>query len=800
MTSMELLDLLGGIDDRFYDEVLCDPDKPLKISVAKQPFSLKRFLLSIAACLALLIGAGAAVSYLKNRPVYISDISVEARKLYLEEYPELERYENTELAVKSRVMDINLDGTDEVFVTTATGEAPPQIYSEIKTESGSGVEKTGELELTTYGTKLTDPEQLFLYDEGGEKYWYYSYLCYTDENRAHSQVLLHAAARINYGGGEYFTDFPFGYGTFDPSITDRRYGKDLEFSLSDGETFVDGDVTLQDDAAEKFEEISQSELEALWEKHSGLSEIINDFYEEYPELRSGTIIPGAENPFDGSAIPQARVAMLHCGEYEVWLIAENVHARANYTEGYFFSTNMKVALVKDGRIVSKENIVLDNDYTSVETGKYIQFYVVSSKTNYFSLYELKDTAIVAFVDKYGFENNFFAVRDGKIILLKGMTADGEISHNVHAGTDLLIMGNSLIDRYDDRIYSFDPDNFDKDPNAAPHFTVQAYNSDDPAGSIGIDKYLRYDPDTDEIIPQALLAETRCGEYTVKLLGHNVQTIRQGEPRITYTNLIVSVETSGGESFGTVIITDYPTDLNPNRLDEGLVPFEMKDGIAIGVCAYYNNSFARLYSIKDNSLIALSNPNDLINAGKLHPVYEINLTEGYEVDHENDSIELGTGQSFVVDFSSDIFFEKNSFPMIKGGKVFPTGTNPTYGVSSVAVGTQTEWDRWKNIVDSGRIYKIDKSIPSMPIELEISDYVAADIAELFSKAKMHLCDEAAAPSADCSDYVYAYDEDGELLFYVVYDSDLFEVCFADDTTGYVFGKKGGILEMLDRLSY
>lgn len=261
MNSVELFDLLGRIDDKFYEEIL-GGDMPLKIGFAKKQFSVKRLILPIAVCLVLALGA--AVWKFKS-DLDIGSLDIISEKdaarcvtLYLIEYPELKDSEDA--VINKRVMDLNFDGTDEVIVTAPSGKTPPQIYSKTKI----GMEKTGELKHYR-GEGLTDPDQLFLYEEDGEKYWYYSYLCYDGAGEEDENIIVHAVARINCLGGVYYVDFPLGYGTLDAHGSGRKYAKNLRI--------YDGIPFSSDWASPPYDQIYADDFKALWDKYADMPPI-----------------------------------------------------------------------------------------------------------------------------------------------------------------------------------------------------------------------------------------------------------------------------------------------------------------------------------------------------------------------------------------------------------------------------------------------------------------------------------------------------------------------------------------------
>lgn len=264
MNSFEFFDLLGQIDDKFYEEVLADGiDMPLRLN--RKPFSVKRLILPIAVCLVLALGVAWLFKSNSDTDIISEKDAARCVTLYLVEYPELKDSEDA--VINKRVMDINFDGIDEVIVTSSTARTPPQIYSKTKI----GMEKTGALECGFKGTGLTDPEQLFLYEGDGEKYWYYSFLIYDGLGEADENIFVHAVARINCLGGIYYTDFPLGYGSLDAFGSGRRYAKDLEFrfsgSISDGISF------MSDWDFPPFEQIYADDFKELWEKYADMPPI-----------------------------------------------------------------------------------------------------------------------------------------------------------------------------------------------------------------------------------------------------------------------------------------------------------------------------------------------------------------------------------------------------------------------------------------------------------------------------------------------------------------------------------------------
>ncbi len=295
MSNIELFNLLGEIDDKFYEEVLGgDSEKPMKISVAKQPFSIKRLMIPIAACLAVIVGIGAAAYYLKNRDDIISpnpdesnssnvtlfnpaitadDISI-CKALLKERYPDIDQGEdNSASGTQIRVIDVDFDGADEVLVRP--NDKNPKLFIFEKTADGM-----------VEGGAIDNPDvyflndELFKYDADDGQYWYY-YDSVSWDYHGYDK-LVNIMGRIAYDGGNYSVDYPLVYGYSLDTNTDGVRHWVFKTDCSETAEFVTG---IKDDMAiDLNSNITSEEFEKRWNAHTDLPafDFFNSFEEEYP--------------------------------------------------------------------------------------------------------------------------------------------------------------------------------------------------------------------------------------------------------------------------------------------------------------------------------------------------------------------------------------------------------------------------------------------------------------------------------------------------------------------------------------
>lgn len=457
MSNTELFDLLGQIDDKFYEEVLGgDSEKAVKFNTAKKPFSVKRLVLPIAACLVLAVGAGAAVKYFKDgRTASLESIGTAEAALCEELY--IEQFEAAEFSVKSRIIDLNCDGTDEVIVTSSSGEYAPLIYSRTK----NGMENTGGLEETSFGTKLTDPEQLLYYNADGEQYWYYSYKCYNGEEGDEDNILVHAVARINYDGMKYFTDFPLGYGSLDAWGSGRVYARNLRFSLN--ELPFNGYVVEP-----PYDKITADDFIVLWKKYTDMPPISNFAYEDkYPPLDI-SIIPTIENPGDPNEMKKAVSATLSVikdyGDQKLCLVGSGIFRY----DGGFRAAVLMLGLVKNDHLTVSGGGVSDSGYYKLDLEK---------PDSYVRVCELSgaDIAVLSYFTDGSSERQscFFRIdSEGALPLLCKNESSSELREIAGFSDDITVFSNSIVDNENNIEYCFHPETFSNGVYQIPNFTTR----------------------------------------------------------------------------------------------------------------------------------------------------------------------------------------------------------------------------------------------------------------------------------------------------------------------------------------
>ena len=318
MKNTQLFEILGEIDNKFYDEALGgDSEKPLKIDTSvRQPLKWYRIAAPIAACLVLGVGIFTVSRYL-DRPsdvdtpntssytdtssyaetssdntsddpdtssdtntsndsidlgfVSAVDTDIEAcKQMLLAEDPDIPGFE-------TRIMDMNFDGADDV-VLGAYNKAPG-LY--IFSKSGSdGMIQTGYINTVqdhsiTYGIE----NSLIPYNvpEDGAPYWYFHYFGEDPALRLHAEAI----GRIRYNGTEYVVDYPVAV-----------YSDSFSSYKVDDVTLMKNWNMLHDFYGEGKDtgvEIDRAEFLTLWKKHYDLAEL-GDTFADY--------LAGDDDPFN----------------------------------------------------------------------------------------------------------------------------------------------------------------------------------------------------------------------------------------------------------------------------------------------------------------------------------------------------------------------------------------------------------------------------------------------------------------------------------------------------------------------
>lgn len=624
MKNTELFDLLGKIDDRFYDEALGgDSERPTEIVIKKPPFSLKRIAIPAAACLAAAVGIGVTAHYLNKadftkvpnpttstvsepnvtlvNPEITADDIAECKAQLKDRFPNIYEYPDLitgvpnfdERGTRIRIIDIDFDGCDEVLVNPNDKNRSLFIFE--KTADGmietAQIDEYNKLEL----------DILHKYDSNGEQYWYY-YDYQIHELTNGEWLQADTTARIKFENGEYSIDHPLAYGY---SYADRN-------NTDPKQWFFKTDCAALSKLAEvPGSNISPDEFKAKWIAHTELPNFnyYTTFDEEYPPLSEIEIPVVESSHLSAENYPQnATLSVIDLGEYKLYLTASGVFrfADSQNSKG-FWASSLGLDLVKDDKSVSGDGVSFFSAVKSGFANYYLYYPDIAPR--YLKLYQLDDCYVAVFGyvnnEEFGWESNFFGIKDGVVTKLFSTDGNGWF---VNAPLELAVSGNSLIDIDNSIEYSFNPDAFTGNPYETPHFTTKQFTSDD-----------EFPPYNGSAALKATLSEKKVDKYTVSLLGYGLKTTDKG---IEYSRLEIAVSEGSKRVFFTLPFVGGS--LETQRLDKYLVPFEMKDGVGFGVFVprggEWEFKYLQLYEINsDLSPSNISMQYDTIVSGSPAPI-------------------------------------------------------------------------------------------------------------------------------------------------------------------------------------
>lgn len=597
MKNTELFDILGGIDDKFYDEVLGgDSERPMEIRIKNPAFSIRNVMVPVAACLAVAAGIGVTAHFLNKVDIIdpnittsdaalanpnITDADIEeCKELLRARYPDID---NIISANSYCTVDIDFDGSDELLILASSENSRDLIIFE-KTKDGMTESASVPAEHIFY---LND---LHKYDADGEQYWYlYRGEIFFNADTGESMNTFYMQ-RIDHENGEYSIDHPLCYGyTFEDKSDDVPM-----------EWFFKTDAVYRE-IHDTSSNITPEEFKANWVKHADLPKFkyFATFEEEYP-LVSEVNIPTIESAFGSvdDALHGVRLTSADVGEYKVYLTAKTVFKLESDTDPErFHAGSLALYLVKDGKAVSSDGVMFES---TVHDGANMFYIDPDDADSFFKIYDLNqynNYSVLAFGmvnrEGYGWESNFFGIKDGKITRLFGNTTAGDVGVSgnvtcfVNAPIELTPYGTDiLVDADNHRRYNFSPDVFDCNPFEMPHFTT----------SVDLPNYVRqanYPKYNGTALSETVLCEKTI--YTadiVKLIALNAEpVIVDGVEHVKYSDLFLYYTDEPGWSGNIIPIhISEPDGLIASRLDDYLevIEFVNDEGYAREVVAVYRS--------------------------------------------------------------------------------------------------------------------------------------------------------------------------------------------------------------------
>lgn len=377
---------------------------------------------------------------------------------------------------------------------------------------------------------------------------------------------------------------------------------------NDPDSDSSADVTLSSDSG-----VSSSDMNSSTSSGESSVPVQNDReirLEDYPPINlaevpdiKGSGLETQMSNYD-ELLKKATLATLKCGDYELYMLGEDIHIDSSYNDNLLYSYHMQLAVAKDGEVISS-----DGPHTfSVSMGQGGYMLYAFDLTNYLEYYELNGANLVIFkyhspnqetLTEYEYECTFFTITDdGELRLLMGDKSgiDGSsIGTTAYLNESYTVDTENNILRDRDVVYTFNVENFALNPYDAAHYTASSeYHFPDlskyPFVDISEIPDVGNNPDDrTNALPKATIAEKQVGGYTLSVIGENIRTsllIQKGDDFefmadsvrsvISKDGKVIRQTNENGTGVRTLMLTEAEAyDLLPDA-------YEMKDGIVFGL--------------------------------------------------------------------------------------------------------------------------------------------------------------------------------------------------------------------------
>ena len=584
MKNTELFDILGSIDDKFYDEALGgDSERPMQIRIKNPAFSIKNVVVPVAACLAVAAGIGVTAHFLNKAGFVdpnvttssdtVSDVSLfnpnitdadiaECKALLKDRYPNIDEYMSEDIsAYYFRAADIDFDGCDEVLIVANDKNYSLFIFD----KTPDGMVETAQLD--EFDQDYIDLSNIHRYEADGERYWYYYDTQTYELPRAleEYQYRLYAKtlARIKFEDGEYSIDHPLCYGYSYENIA-RDEPEEWFFRIDWSNISEPAEMPVSNITPEEFKE--------KWNAHTELPGFCyyTNYEEEYPmfDIANVPVIDPYRQP--ERRLPKTVFDVKDMGGYELWLIGSEIYQHPGEDPEIVSVGSLSLALVKDGKLIP--SIEGFGCFISSANDGFSHFCLDTNLLDKYirNIFTLEDgTPIIeiryqrADNDKFGVESLFFGVKNDALYRLYSK----DCGYDVGDLGELTVDGNSLIDIENAVKYEFNPDAFEGNPFEVPHFTKTEFI---PEGD-----YPMYNG---QAAPQATLCEKKLNldNGTVKLLALDAKPVtKNGIEYVEFSKLFLRADFGSGS--GWVKPVNVPGSLPVSKLDECLVPILFNAG-------------------------------------------------------------------------------------------------------------------------------------------------------------------------------------------------------------------------------
>lgn len=624
MKKEKFFDILGEIDDKFYEEARGDDaEQPIIIEDdAPRKRNPLKIILPAAACLALISVIGITALRSNNAAIIppnyteVSDSKTESSldsnsesassdngAVYIEinqsdidkaveylktAFPEKFDDSDEDRSYDTGTMDIDGDGKAELLVNIFDTD----IY--VFDKNGGEIQYSGSFERIE-GLDTVDEIHMYNGDDG--KYAYFFSLQYSKNVNANAQVVT----AIKYDGENYYVEPLLACGTMHGTGSDDRFKRFWQKGWS-------GENLSLDEPVEN--EISEEEFRALWAKYPALPKILmpesdendNTFDpDDYPMLDI-TDIPDVERTgLDDlsdedreKCISKATLAYRTFGEYAFYLTAEYIHTnKSQGNDDLIYSDTLKIRVCRNGRPIANVRPQI-NSLAGARMG--YSFYrnkvacmYKDSEDDYFDIMtvtaddgtELPVLALKYYHSPYAAETCFYSVYGDNFgyLLTDINNIDGfGDSPCITLSNNYVYSDNALTDIDEDIRYTFDPQNIiytlsNSDYSGSVQYTSRYMNT-----PVDISEYPLIEPSTlshlteDAYYEKASLLSKQCGDYMLTMIARNIRSDPSFDGAINCTGLRVIVTKNGGADADPRYIgfTRYASDTGEYYLDASAV--------------------------------------------------------------------------------------------------------------------------------------------------------------------------------------------------------------------------------------
>lgn len=681
MKKEQLFDILGDIDEKFYEEARGeDALKPIIIGAGDfRKKNLLKIAIPAAACIAV-VAVGITLGLRKNSGVPIepddtslnnSSVSekisvpdINSGAVYIEEYSESDIDRAKELIILeegisqeeadnfwywTNTLDIDGDGYPELLINRNMGYTPAYILK----KQGGDMTIVGKI--ATDENHFSSVEDLYMYNGDDGSYVYY-FSMESGRNRSADANVLTA---IKYDGEKYYKEPLLAYG--------KAYGND---SYADDREIVfwkrgwDRNTISIDNIENP---ISEEEFRALWAKYPDAPEIeLPERYDErfktddYPMIDT-VEIPDLERNYGGGlsgdfmsrCLDKAALTHKSFGEYDFYLTAENVRTHSDDDrDDVLYAYTFGIGVCKNGVPIADATPYITTGSAAMAMGEY-QFYI-DRLDDYlevmpFTLEDGSELPLVElrYIQENGYsETEFFYANEYKFGAIvpdfnKISQFDPGPNTSIALSENYSYMNNVLTDIDSDIEYTFSQDKFENIACSGQYLNNPVDLSEYPLIDVSV-------LNENSFYEKAALFSKQCGEYTLTMIAHNVSGFLEFDSAnaIMCANPRVIV-TKNGEYIG--FSTEYHSTalyyLNADNISDYVMPFEMKDGLGYAERSYDMNvasSFARFISLKDDNVTVMEGPSSKSDYRELDKdaeiLYDKNIIATHILNDDGETVE------------------------------------------------------------------------------------------------------------------------------------------------------------------